>query len=109
MPSSATTLTAARQAGVMCRQGAAEWVLQKCTHYLNADGLAEEMTEEQRVTLDGTVTDMASRGLRTLCLAYTDLPLVDDSRPSDFFETPHVEGLIATCIVGIKVCQRCCG
>ncbi len=89
---------------VWCRQGAAEWVLQKCTHFLNTDGLAEEMTEEQRAALDGVVTDMASRGLRTLCLAYTDLPLIDDSRPPDFFEAPHVESLIATCIVGIKVC-----
>ena len=85
------------------RQGAAEWVLQKCTHFLNTDGLAEEITEEQRAALDGIVTDMASRGLRTLCLAYTDLPLVDESRSPDFFESPHVEALIATCIVGIKV------
>ena len=84
-------------------QGAAEWVLQKCTHFLNTDGLADEMTEEQRTALYEVVTEMASRGLRTLCLAYTDLPLVDESRPADYFENPHADALIATCIVGIKV------
>jgi Ca2+-transporting ATPase len=84
-------------------QGAAEWVLQKCTHCLNSEGLVDEMTEEQRNVLTETITDMASRGLRTLCLAYTDLPFEDDSRPADFFDSPHEESLVATCIVGIKV------
>lgn len=81
-------------------------MLQKCTHFLNSSGLADELSEEQRTALNEVVTDMASRGLRTLCLAYTDLPLVDESRPADYFETPHAEALIATCIVGIKVCSE---
>lgn len=47
---------------------------------------------------------MASRGLRTLCLTYTDFPATAPGRPEDFFETSHDEDLIVNCIVGIKVC-----
>lgn len=48
---------------------------------------------------------MASTGLRTLCLAYTDFEEADPSRPDDFFEKPHglEANLTALCIVGIKV------
>ena len=46
---------------------------------------------------------MASTGLRTLCLAYTDFPEHDPSRPADFFSTPREENLTMLCIVGIKV------
>ena len=78
-------------------------MLQNCTHCLNSEGLVDEITEEQRTALMETITEMASRGLRTLCLAYTDLPLEDESRPADFFDSPHEESLIVNCIVGIKV------
>lgn len=46
---------------------------------------------------------MASRGLRTLCLTYTDFPASAPGRPEDFFETSHDEDLVVNCIVGIKV------
>jgi len=47
---------------------------------------------------------MASRGLRCICLAYTDYPAQDSSRPADFFsEADRVDtNLIAMAIVGIK-------
>ena len=47
---------------------------------------------------------MASRGLRTLCLTYTDFPASAPGRAEDFFETSHDEDLVVNCIVGIKVC-----
>lgn len=50
------------------------------------------------------VVGMASRGLRCICLAYTDYPAVDPNRPADFFEDSDWvdRNLIATAIVGIK-------
>lgn len=47
---------------------------------------------------------MASRGLRCICLAYTDYPAQDTSRGADFFsEADRVDtNLIAMAIVGIK-------
>jgi hypothetical protein len=52
---------------------------------------------------------MASRGLRTLCLTYTDFPASAPGRPEDFFETSHDEDLVVNCIVGIKVCAGALG
>lgn len=49
---------------------------------------------------------MASTGLRTLCLAYTDFPRSDPFRPADFFAQPHEENLTVLCIVGIKASWR---
>ena len=49
---------------------------------------------------------MASRGLRTLCLTYTDFAATAPGRPEDFFETSHDDNLVVNCIVGIKVRWR---
>lgn len=56
-----------------------------------------------------TVVAMASRGLRCICLAYTDYAAVDGSRAADFFEdADRVDNnLIVTAIVGIKDPVRC--
>ncbi|KAI7841822.1 hypothetical protein COHA_004351 [Chlorella ohadii] len=85
-------------------KGAAEMVLTRCTAMINAAGETVPMTEAMREELLGTVTAMASSGLRTLCLAYTDFPENDSSRPADYFDKPHhlEENLTMTCIVGIK-------
>ena len=82
-------------------QGAAEWVLDKCTRSLNADGVVVPMSVEQRADFNAIVTEMANKGLRTLCLSYTDFPA--KGNPADFLDVPYDENLIATCIVGIKV------
>jgi Ca2+-transporting ATPase len=85
-------------------KGAAEMVLTRCTAMVNAAGETVPMTETMREELLGTVTGMASSGLRTLCLAYTDFAENDPSRPADYFDKPHhlEENLTMTCIVGIK-------
>ncbi len=36
------------------------------------------------------VTSMAVRGLRCICLAYTDYALEDSTRPDNFFDEPDV-------------------
>lgn len=50
------------------------------------------------------VVEMASRGLRCICLAYTDYAVTDGSRPADFFEdADRVDAnLVALAVVGIK-------
>ncbi|KAL4450031.1 hypothetical protein ABPG77_010700 [Micractinium sp. CCAP 211/92] len=83
-------------------KGAAEMVLSRCVASVDAAGQAVPMGEAQRQQLLDTVTSMASSGLRTLCLAYTDFPEADPARPADFFSKPHEENLTMLCIVGIK-------
>jgi magnesium-transporting ATPase (P-type) len=50
------------------------------------------------------VVGMASKGLRCICLTYTDYPLHDAARPADFFEeADRVDNNLVCCaIVGIK-------
>ncbi len=81
-------------------QGAAEYVLANCTRYMNEDGKVVELSGQMREQLQGVITAMADRGLRTLCLAFRDMP--DAPAASDLEEQP-AEDLTACCIVGIKV------
>lgn len=83
-------------------KGAADWVLGRCVAFIDSTGARVPINDQKRVELMDTITEMASRGLRTLCLAYTDFPTVDPSRRADFFEKPHEQDLTAMCIVGIK-------
>ena len=60
-----------------------------------------------RTELEEATTDMASRGLRTLCMTYRDFP-ANVERPTDFFETPPDSELICCAITGIKAsCNPC--
>ena len=86
-------------------QGAAEWVLEKCSHSMGPDGAVVPMAREHRVQLLQIVSQMANRGLRTLCLSHTDF--ASTGNPADFLERPYDENLVATCIVGIKVRRSC--
>jgi magnesium-transporting ATPase (P-type) len=51
-------------------KGAAEMVLSRCVGLVGTSGAVEPMTEVLQAELLGVITEMASRGLRTLCLAY---------------------------------------
>lgn len=83
-------------------KGAAEMVLTRCTAMLDASGASVPMTEALKSEMEAVVTDMASTGLRTLCLAYTDFEAQAAGRPDDYFEKPHEQDLTMLCIVGIK-------
>ena len=84
-------------------KGAAEMVLTRCIAAIGADGEPKALSEQGKEELLRTVTQMASRGLRTLCLAYTDFPESDSRRSADFFsQAPPEHNLTALCIVGIK-------
>ena len=58
--------------------------------------------EASRQDLVKTVTEMASRGLRTLCLAYADVS-ADKVGSLDKLEGPPELPLTACCMLGIKV------
>lgn len=61
-------------------KGAAEWVLKRCTHACDTDGKVQPLAPGQADELVGVITGMASRGLRCICLAYTDYEMDDASR-----------------------------
>lgn len=69
-------------------------------------GEVQPLTESGREQLGQQVTDMASRGLRTLCLSYRDVDPLLEALPAaqgTQRQRPADEDLVACCIVGIKV------
>lgn len=93
---------------LLLNKGAAEWVLAKCDKVaLTLPGGTVSVTpldDSMRAQLVDTVVEMASRGLRCICLASRDLPLEDPSRPADFLESSENldVNMTAVAIVGIK-------
>ena len=81
-------------------QGAAEIVLRRAESVVDASGRPVLISPDLRRDLEHVVTDMASAGLRTLCLAVRDFPL---DKPMEYFDIPPAEALTICCIVGIKV------
>jgi magnesium-transporting ATPase (P-type) len=79
-------------------KGASEIVLLQCDKIESADGSAPiPINAAKRAALDQMIIDMASSGLRTLCLAYGEAAEKRD------WETQQMEsGLVLQCIVGIK-------
>jgi hypothetical protein len=73
-------------------------VLQYCDKIVSPEGkvtpLSDEEKEEIRVDV---IENFAAQGLRTICLAYGDVP------PQDNSEEPPEQGLTCIGIVGIKV------
>jgi Ca2+-transporting ATPase len=78
-------------------KGASEIVLQYCDKIVSPEGkvtpLSDEEKEEIRVDV---IENFAAQGLRTICLAYGDVP------PQDNSEEPPEQGLTCIGIVGIK-------
>ena len=54
--------------------GASEVVFLKCDYILNLDGSVMPITSEIRERGDKCIREMAEDGLRTICLAYRDVP-----------------------------------
>lgn len=91
-------------------QGAAEIVLRRCTAAYDEAGAVVPLDADARALLEGVVTDMASSGLRTLCMTVRDLDeawldAAQQAGPAPAFEEPPDEQLTLCCILGIKV--RC--
>ena len=75
-------------------------VLKVCENVVDRSGRPVQLTEELRKELESAVTEMACKGLRTLCLAVRDFA---PSRPDGFFDEPPAQELTLCCLVGIKV------
>ena len=92
-------------------QGAAEMVLTRCTHMLDTTGSVVPLDGTARQQLEETITEMASRGLRTLCLSYRDISAAEVG-VLDSLEEPPNERLVCCAVAGIKVCTAsppaCC-
>lgn len=80
-------------------KGASEIVLKLCTHYLRLDGTIERLSLELRTTIEESIERMANNSLRTIAIAYRDLPSSLDWQAMQ--ESPPEEDLICIGILGI--------
>eukprot|EP00803_Ostreobium_quekettii_P006058 evm.model.scf_144.7 EVM.evm.TU.scf_144.7 scf_144:78288-87675(-) len=83
-------------------KGAAEIVVDRCISYHDTTGKVVSLEAAKKAEILSYVTEMASQGLRTIALAYTDFPAEDASRASNFFDNAPDENLILMAVVGIK-------
>lgn len=77
-------------------------MLRRCIATISPDGSVGPMTAALRTSLEEITTEMASRGLRTLCITYRDFP-ADAASNADSFELAPDTDLVCCAIVGIKV------
>jgi Ca2+-transporting ATPase len=85
---------------VYCK-GASEWILKDCTHYLSSTGALQPMTKAKSDFFAAHINTMASRALRTLCLAHRTLPNHEALGPDWETSPPDNADLCLDCIVGI--------
>lgn len=98
-------------------KGASEIVLGKCGYYLDAEGRPVRLSPESRDDLIRTVVEqMASEGLRTICVAYRDFTARkgdadaqesvcyynEGEEPNWDNESEVVSDLTCLCLVGIE-------
>jgi magnesium-transporting ATPase (P-type) len=87
-------------------KGASEIVKNCCSHYLDANGQVQDMTDEVKQNLDNVINVYAKQALRTICLAYKDLipqeggPDHDSPKDADVKDIEK-SGLTMICIFGI--------
>ncbi|KAL0486083.1 calcium-transporting ATPase [Acrasis kona] len=82
-------------------KGAAEIVFELCDRVMDSEGNIVEIDEDTRDALNGEIRDMASKGLRTICLAFNDFEIKDEQELMNTNDPPERE-LICVAIVGIK-------
>ena len=89
-------------------KGAAEIVLQSCSHYLNQDGEKVDLQDEMKSNLLQIITDYAKGALRTICFGYKDLrqgeggPSHEDMDEEGVIHKIEKNGFVLIAIVGIK-------
>jgi Ca2+-transporting ATPase len=69
-------------------------VIQTCSHALDIEGVPTLLSEAQRREIENVITDMASEGLRTILLAFSDAYTV--------ISKPPTEGMTCIGVFGIK-------
>ena len=77
-------------------KGAPNYILDKCTTYLAADGSIQPMEDSDKLAFLDKVDELSSRALRVLAVATRplgrSLPLDEDTKPEELFST-IVDGL----------------
>jgi Ca2+-transporting ATPase len=79
-------------------KGASEMVVKLCTKMMQTDGSVTDFSADDLAAAEKAITDMASTGLRTLCIAYVDL----DTAPGALGEEPPEANLTLLGVAGIK-------
>jgi len=82
-------------------KGAAEIVYSLCNRQILPNGSITEITSEMRKNTEQVIKDMASTGLRTICIAFNDFTVKDERDLADTSDPPEKE-LICVALVGIK-------
>lgn len=78
-------------------------MLRRCVNVMDPTGAVVPLSDALRKVLEDTVTNMASGGLRTLCLTTRELDASLADAPEEALENPPDEQLTLCCIIGIKV------
>ena len=60
--------------------GPNRWVLKRATRMIDNDGKVKAIDDQASEMLNNTITEMAKRGLRCICLTYTEYSLSDPDR-----------------------------
>eukprot|EP01117_Protostelium_nocturnum_P004102 TRINITY_DN1538_c0_g1_i1.p1 TRINITY_DN1538_c0_g1~~TRINITY_DN1538_c0_g1_i1.p1 ORF type:complete len:677 (+),score=265.91 TRINITY_DN1538_c0_g1_i1:189-2219(+) len=81
-------------------KGASEVILEICNQHMTDSGTVNNLTPELKAQLNKQIDAWASQGLRTLTLAYKELP--SDTLIPEEGECPYEENLILIGIVGIQ-------
>ena len=82
-------------------KGAPDFVLKLCTQYMTSDGEIKELTPEVKQKFLDAVGSFADRSLRTMLMAYTDLPGSEEKE--EWRDPANVEqNLIVVGLVGIQ-------
>ncbi|XP_044276351.1 plasma membrane calcium-transporting ATPase 1-like [Varanus komodoensis] len=83
-------------------KGASEIILQKCSRLLNSAGVPAPFSKKDRENvMKNVIAPMASEGLRTICLAFKDIP-ASHSEPKWDNEDAIIKDLTCIGIVGIE-------
>ena len=70
-------------------KGAPDYVLQRCTSYIDEEGAIHTLDEDIRNTILDTVIDFANEALRTILIAYADLESFEMN--PEWFDPENVE------------------
>ena len=92
-------------------KGAPEIVIDRCTHFQDWDGKIKPMPRQIRAQVDRVISDMASRGLRTIALTTRTLTDVEVKQGKEseqngkwpkFFDSAPENGMTLIAIFGIE-------
>jgi len=90
-------------------KGAAEFVLESCSHYLDENGEKKSLDDQMNQLLDNRIKSYANESLRAISFAYKDVNTNECGPNHDEKETPtskvyniELSGFTLICIAGIK-------